>query len=148
MTSHNHDGRGAVRGSRVRLSIPRWCGFWLSGPLLGFCVVIEGIYSTIAALYFVLTRKRQRARFRALLLGKDARLTVALMIATCALLFHGCASFPGASFGDQIDQFNWSVEALVQDDVTMDGVWESFHTMFVGDLGTEQLENTFSQLGW
>lgn len=137
-----------LRNPGVTRSIPRWCGFWLSGPLLFASVLIEGMYSTIAAVHFFFTRKRQRERFKAMLLGQG-RIAAALVLATSVLLVSvGCTSFPGASFGDQIDQLSWSAEALASDNGKPADVFLDFHSMFIGDLNSDALAETFEQLGW
>ena len=134
------------RNPGVTRSIPRWCGFWLSGPLLFVSVLIEGVYTTIAAIHFLLTRKRQRERFRAMLQGRLAGILV--LAASVLLLEVGCARFPGASFGDQIDHLIWSAEALASGDGKIDDALLDFHFMLIGDLSVEPLWDTFEQFGW
>ena len=134
------------RNPGVTRSIPRWCGFWLSGPLLFASVLIEGGYSTVGAIHFLFTRKRQRERFKAMLQG---RLAGILVFATSVLLLEvGCARFPGSSFGDQIDQLSWSAEALASGDGKIEDALLDFHSMFIGDLNGEALRDTFEQIGW
>lgn len=136
-------------GSRWILRIPRWCGFWVSAPLLVISVLIEGVHGIIAAIHFFFSRKRQREKFKAMLLDQGRRLAGALVLAVCALFLQvGCTSFPGASFGDQVDQLNWSVAALTSSGGSMEDGLLDFHTMFIGDLSSDRLRETFEQLGW
>lgn len=135
-----------LRNPGVTRWIPRWCGFWLTGSLLVMSVLIEAIYSTVAAIHFVFTRKRQRERFKAMIQG---RLTAALALCMAALfLMVGCTSFPGASFEDQVDELSWSAEALASGDGKIEDALLDFHSMFIGDLSAEPLRETFEQFGW
>lgn len=129
--------------------IPGWCGFWLTAPLLVISVVIEGIHGVIAAIHFLFTRKRQRERFRAMLIGRGGRLAAALLVMVTPLVLQvGCTSFPGSSFDDQMDQLSWSAEALASGDGKIEDVLLDFYSMCIGDLSTDELEDTFEQLGW
>ena len=134
------------RNPGVTRLIPRWCGFWLSGPLLLVSVLLEGVHATIAAIHFLLTRKRQRERFKAMLQGRLAGILV--LAASVLLLEVGCASFPGSSFEDQIDQLSWSAEALTSGDGEIKDALLDFHFMLIGDLSLEPLRDSFEQLGW
>jgi hypothetical protein len=125
--------------------IPRWCGFWLSGSLLVMSVLIEAIFSTVAAIHFLFNRKRTRERFKAMLQG---RLTALVLSMAALFLAAGCTSFPGASFGDQIDELSWSAEALASGDGKIEEALLDFHSMFIGELSAEPLRETFEQLGW
>ncbi len=134
------------RNPGVTRLIPRWCGFWLSGPLLFASVFLEGVHATIAAIHFLLTRKRQRERFKAMLQG---RLAGSLVLAASVLLLEvGCARFPGSSFGDQVDHLAWSAEALASGDGMSEDALLDFHFMFIGDLSVEPLRDSFEQIGW
>ena len=134
------------RNPRLTRSIPRWCGFWLSGPLLFASVLLEGVHAAIAAIHFLLTRKRQRERFKAMLQGRFAGILV--LAASVLLLGVGCESFPGSSFGDQLDHLSWSAEALASGDGKIEDALYDFHFMLIGDLDGGELRNTFEQFGW
>ena len=79
----------------------------------------------------------------------QGRLAGILVLAASVLLLGvGCTSFPGASFGDQIDQLNWSAEAFASGDGKIEDALLDFHSMLIGDLSGEQLWDTFEQFGW
>lgn len=134
------------RNPRVTRSIPRWCGFWLSGPLLFASVLLEGVHATIAAIHFLLTRKRQRERFKSMLQDRFAGILV--LVASVLLLGVGCESFPGSSFGDQMDHLSWTAESLASGDGKIEDALQDFHFMLIGDLDGAALRDTFVQFGW
>ena len=79
----------------------------------------------------------------------QGRLVGILALAVSVLLLGvGCESFPGSSFQDQVDQLSWSVEAVSSDAGSIEDVMTDFYFMFIGDLSTDPLRDTFEQLGW
>lgn len=68
------------------------------------------------------------------------------VLLTCLLLAGGCSSFPGTSFKRQVEEFNWSVSAMVGTPGWQENLLWDLEVL--GDPEWGELGNSFTMLGW
>lgn len=138
----------------------------LFARLIG-AILLEGLVSVLQIVVFLFRRQSERARVHDLILGRRAAVAavgVILMVTLC--LQPGCGSFrggeglppdpdssvrvggsfPGSSFGKQVDELFWSTEELLGMPDARGSLEEDLQDLGASD--PEALRETMEMLGW
>lgn len=135
--------------------------FWPRFLRLLASVAFEVLCNAFYLIAFLFRRRHVRARIRALMLTQadftaaDAdergsptglKAIACLAFASLCLVSSGCQSFPGASFGRQVDELTWSAKTMVEMPNWKESLLLDLKTL--SDPEWDQMGDSLSQLGW
>ncbi|MBN1441442.1 MAG: hypothetical protein JXA90_01985 [Planctomycetes bacterium] len=122
--------------------------FWLRCFRLAASVAAEMAAGAVHLVIFLFRRRKVREEIRGLMERPAAR-AVSCAAATLVWAFltaTGCESFPGNSFGKQVEEVQWSAITLVeQPHWAEDLLWD---LELLADPELDQIEDTLTLLGW
>lgn len=130
-------------------------GLYLRLARLGYSILAEGLHSLFHLILFPFQRSAERARIRAVIVGRGSLPLQAVLLLAAALgTSTGCQEprrgglgpQPGGSFSRQIENLEWSVVELFAMRDWRESLLEDLQTL--GDPELDQLPETFDLFGW